>query len=185
MRTCLEKRCIRNDKLLYAKEIRSLIERRKAAKKHINICSISLYRGRHKFKKFDLLINKKIAHFNDDFIGQKVGNHGSIRKQDFWKIKRVLAPKCSTVPHCIVNSFGNEITDEGSICKEYRRKFIHRRRKFEIENDSKDFELLNNTLCKTILQNAKTNISSEFTLNELGDVSKELRTSEAWYPRDR
>ena len=33
---------------------------------------------------------------------------------DFWKINRVLAPKCNTVPHCIVNNFGNETTDEGS-----------------------------------------------------------------------
>ena len=35
-----------------------------------------------------------------------------------------------------------------------------------------DCELLNNTPCKTILQNTK---SSEFTLQELGDVLKELK----------
>ena len=99
-----------------------------------------------------------------------MGSDGSISKQDFWKIKRVLAPKCNTVPHCIVDNFGNEITDEGSICEEYRREFIHRLRKRETEDDLKDYELLNNTLCKTILQNAKSNISSEFTLQELGDV---------------
>ena len=38
-----------------------------------------------------------------------------------------------------------------------------------------DYELLNNTPCKTILQNVKSNISSEFTLQELGDVLKELK----------
>ena len=87
----------------------------------------------------------------------------------------MLAPKCNTVLHCIVDNFGNEITDEGSICEEYRREFIHRLRKREIEDDLKDYELLNNTLCKTILQNAKSNISSEFTRKELGDVLKELK----------
>ena len=35
-----------------------------------------------------------------------MGSDSSISKQDFWKIKRVLAPKCNTVPHCIVDSLG-------------------------------------------------------------------------------
>ena len=144
-------------------------------KKHTKICIRPLCKGRYKFKKLDSLINRKIAHFNDDIIRQKVGSDDSISKQDFWKIKRVLAPKCNTVPHRIVDSFGNEITDEGSICEEYRREFIHGLKKREIEDNFKDYELLNNTLCKTVLQNAKSNISSEFTFQELGDVSKELK----------
>ena len=87
LRECFKKRCIRNDKLLYTKEIRSLIKKRKAVKKHIKICIRPLCKGRHKFKKLDSLINRKIAHFNDDIIRQKVGSDGSISKQDFWKIK--------------------------------------------------------------------------------------------------
>ena len=83
----------------------------------------------------------------------------------------VLASKCNTVPHCLIDSFGNEITDEGSICEKYRREFIHMLRKRETESDLKDYELLNSTLCKTILQNAESNIIiPEFTLQELGDV---------------
>ena len=104
-----------------------------------------------------------------------MGSDGSISKQEFCKIKRVLAPKCNTVPHCIVNSLRNEITDEGSICEEYRGEFIHTLRTHEFEHDLKYYELLNDTLCETILQNAKSNISSEFTLQELGDILKELK----------
>ena len=63
-----------------------------------------------------------------------------------------------------------------------RREFIHRLRKREIEDDLKDCELLNNTLCRTILQNAKSNISSEFTLQELGDVLKELKRGKCMDP---
>ena len=111
-----------------------------------------------------------------------MGSDGSISKQDFWKIKRVLAPMCNTVPHCIVNNFGNEIIDEGSICEEYRSEFIHRLRKREIEDDLKDCEILNDTLCKTILQNAKSNISSEFTLQELGDALKEFKRGKCMEP---
>ena len=66
-----------------------------------------------------------------------MGSDGSISKQDFWKIKRVLAPNCNTVPHCIVDSFGNEITDEGSICEENRRELIHRLRKHETGDNLK------------------------------------------------
>ena len=86
LRECFKKRRIRNDKLLYTKEIRSLIKKRKAVKKHIRVCICPLCKGRHKFKKLDSLINRKIAHFNDDIIRQKVGSDGSISKQDFWKI---------------------------------------------------------------------------------------------------
>ena len=46
----------------------------------------------------------------------------------------------------------------------------------------KNYELLNNPLCKTILQNAKSNISSEFTLQELGDVIKELKRGKCMDP---
>ena len=122
----------------------------KTVKKHVKICTRPLCKGKHKFEKLDSLINRKIAHFNDDSTRQKVGSDGSISKQDFWKIKRVLARKCNAVPHCIVYNFGNEITDEGSICEEYRREFIHRLRKREIEDDLKDYELLNlqNNLAK-------------------------------------
>ena len=91
---------------------------------HIKIWIHPLCKGRHKFKKLDSPINRKVAHFNDDITRIKVGSDGSISKQDFRKIKRALAPKCNTVPHCTVDSFGNEITDVGSICEEYRRSFI-------------------------------------------------------------
>ena len=45
-----------------------------------------------------------------------------------------------------------------------------------------DYELLNNTPCKTILQNAKSNISFEFTRQELGDVLKELKEGKRMDP---
>ena len=41
---------------------------------------------------------------------------------------------------------------------------------------------MNNTPCKTILQNAKSNISSEFTRQELGDGLKELKRGKRMDP---
>ena len=46
-------------------------------------------------------------------------------KQSFWKVKRVLAPKSITVPHSVIDEFGNEITDEANIWSEYKNEFKH------------------------------------------------------------
>ena len=75
-----------------------------------------------------------------------------------------------------------EITDEESICEEYVREFIHSLRKRNIDDDLEDYKLLNNTPCKTILQNAKSNISSEFTHQELGGGLKELKRGKRMDP---
>ena len=68
-----------------------------------------------------------------------------------------------------------KIIDEESICEENRGESIHTLRKRVVEDNLKDYELLDNTLCKTILQNFKSNISSELTLQKLGDVLRELK----------
>ena len=42
-------------------------------------------------------------------------NGGTLDKLAFSKLKKVLEPKSITVPHSIIDSFGNEITDEAII----------------------------------------------------------------------
>ena len=79
LRECFKKRRIRDDKLLYTKEIRSLIKKRKTVYKHIKICIRPLCKGRPKFKTLDSLINREIAHFNDGIIGKR------------WEVMAVLA----------------------------------------------------------------------------------------------
>ena len=80
------------------------------------------------------------------------------------------------VPHCVVDSFGNEITDENSIRQEYKNVFKFRLRKRSIAEELKDYENLNNLLCGAILQNSKGNSSPEFTMKEIEVVLKELKT---------
>ena len=42
-------------------------------------------------------------------------NQNALDKQAFWKLKKVLAPKSISIPHSIIDSFGNEITDQANI----------------------------------------------------------------------
>ena len=74
-----------------------------SAKTHINL----------KVKRLiERKIDKAIADFYNNFVMSMVNQHGgSIRKQSFWKVKRVLAPKSITVLHSVTDGFGNEITD--------------------------------------------------------------------------
>ena len=58
-----------------------------------------------------------------------VNQHGgSLDKQSFWKVKRVLAPKSITAPHSVIDRYGNGITDEANIRSEYKNEFKHRSR---------------------------------------------------------
>ena len=88
-------------------------------------------------------------------MAKGVGKDGTISKQDFRKIKKVLTPRSFNVPHCLVESSGNEITDENSIPQEYRNEFNFRLRKRSIAEELKGYEKLNNLLCGVILQNSK------------------------------
>ena len=93
------------------------------------------------------LIDKRVTAFNYSIVAKGVGKDGTISKQDFWKIKKVLTPRSFNVPYCVVDSFGNEITDENSIRQEYKNEFSFRLRKRSIAEELKDYEKLNNLLC--------------------------------------
>ena len=67
----------------------------------------------------------------------------------------------------MVDSFGNEITDENSIRQVYKNEFKFRLRKRSIAEELEDYEKLNNLLCGVILQNSKRNSSPEFTMEEM------------------
>ena len=79
----------------YNAEIRSLLKERKATKRKLQASKNSyLYRRMiAKMHKLDRKIEHKIADFNSLVIRQKVDKNGTIDKQNFWKLKRVLAPK--------------------------------------------------------------------------------------------
>ena len=44
-------------------------------------------------------------------IGHKVDKNGTIDKQNFWKLKRPLAPESNEIVHPLRSSDGNDISD--------------------------------------------------------------------------
>ena len=88
-----------------------------------------------------------------------VNQHGgSLDKQSFWKVKRVLANKIITVPHSVMDGFGNEITDEANIRSEYKNAFKHRLRTIEIDGQLKEVETMQNHLCQLRLLKSRTEV---------------------------
>ena len=98
-------------KKLYNMKIRQLIRTRKGLKRNYNpnddnLCS--------QLKMLDKKIDKKIAQFNNDIMHNSVG-HKPMSKQQFWRLKKTLAPKSISIPHSVMNSCGNEVTDLDNI----------------------------------------------------------------------
>ena len=70
-------------------------------------------------------------------------------KQDFWKIKKKIAPKSSEMMHSLTDPAGNEITEPLNLKHEYFREFQNRPRKRGIRPDLQDYERIQNKLCYT------------------------------------
>ena len=101
-------------------------------------------------KILDKTIDKKIAQFDNDIMHNSVG-HKPMSKQQFWRLKKTLAPKSISLPPSVMNSFGNEVIDPENIINEFRSEFQHRLRIREPQDHIKSYELLEyNTQVLTI-----------------------------------
>ena len=114
--TCFKKKRVAPQKKLYSKEIRHLIRTKKELKRDYNanddhLCS--------HFKTPDKRIDKKIAQFSNDNMHNSVG-HKPMSEQQFWRLKKTLAPKSLSIPHSVMNSFGIDVTDPENIINEFR-----------------------------------------------------------------
>ena len=78
--------------------------------------------------------------------------------------ERVLAPKSITVPHSVIDGFGNGITDEANIRSEYKNEFKHKLRTREIDGQLKEVENMQNHLCQLRLLKSRTEVSSDFIM---------------------
>ena len=90
---CFKKKRIRCTKGIYNKEIRQLIKERKQLKRQLTNPFLKHKKLVKKIKKYDKLINHKNSEFNINFIKRSIGKAGTIDKQSFWKLKKILAPR--------------------------------------------------------------------------------------------
>ena len=124
------------------------------------------------------------AHISDTvlLVKQKVGNDGTISEQNFWKMKRIIAPKCIEIPHSVLDKSGNHITDPNNIMTAYRNEFQHRLRKRNIKDELKQYEAIQNNLCKIRLIACQDNCSPDFALTEVRQAVSELKSGKCVDP---
>ena len=120
-----------------------------------------------KIKKYDKLIDHKISEFNINIIKRSIGKAGTIDKQSFWKLKKILAPRNKEIPLSILDRHDNLLTDSINIKNEYRTEFQCRLRKREIRSDLKWYESFQNHLCQLRIKACRSSISPNFSLDEV------------------
>ena len=117
--------------------------------------------------KLENKTDKAIADFNSRFVMSSINqNGGTLDKQAFQKLKKVLAPKSISVHHSIIDSFGNEITDQANIRNEYKNEFTYRLHTRVIDDQLKVHENMQNQLCKLRLLKSRTWASPDLTVEE-------------------
>ena len=126
-------------------------------------------------KKYDKLIDHKISEFNINFIKRSMGKAGTIDKQSFWKLKKILAPRNKEIPHSILDRHDNLLTDSITIKNECRTEFQYRLRKREIRSDLKWYESFQNRLCQLRIKACRSSISPNFSLDEVKQAVGELK----------
>ena len=118
-------------------EVRQLIKERKQLKRQITNSFLKHKKLMKKIKKYDKLVDHKISEFNINFIKRSIGITGTIDKQSFWKLKKILAPRNKEIPHSILDRHTNLLTDSITIKNVYRTEFQYKFRKREIRSDLK------------------------------------------------
>ena len=161
-------------KSLCNKEIRDLIQKRKMLK-HKNKGSKNLTK---KLRKIDKKIDKEIALFNNKRLTERIGA-GPISKQDFWKIKKILAPKSVSIPHGILDGMRNEISDLENIRNQFQTEFLYRLRQREPKEHIKCHETLQNDLCMLRIENCRKVESNGFSESELESVIRSLKNGKS------
>ena len=172
---CLKKRRIRRTKGIYNKEIRQLIKERKQLKRQLTNSFIKHKKLMKKIKKYDKLIDHKISEFNINFIKRSTGKIGTIDKQSFWKLKKILAPRNKEIPHSILDRHDNLLTNSITIKNEYRTEFQYRLKKREIRSGLKWHESFQNRLCQLRIKACKSSISLIFLLGEVKQAVGKLK----------
>ena len=86
-----------------------------------------------------------------------------------------MAPKSVSVPHCILDGMGNEITDPENIRNQSQTEFLYRLRQREPKEHTKCLKTLKNDLCMLQVENCRKVESNDFSESELESVIRSLK----------
>ena len=132
--------------------------------------------------QLDKQIDCQISEFNINIIKSSIGMGGVIDKQSFWKMKKLIAPRSKEIPCSLLDKHDNLLTDPETIRNEYLSEFKHRLRARDIKTELKWYESFQNDICYLRVDAAKSNNSPEFSILELKQVIRELKTGKSMDP---
>ena len=182
---CFKKKKIVSGKCIYNKQIRGLIGQRKKLKAQLSrsVTSTKLSRELEKqISQLDKQIDCQISEFNINIVKSSIGMGGVIDKQSFWKMKKLIAPRSKEIPCSLLDKHDNLLTDPETIRNEYLSEFKHRLRARDIKTELKWYESFQNDICYLRVDAAKSNNSPEFSILELKQVIRELKTGKSMDP---
>ena len=132
--------------------------------------------------QLDKQIDCQISEFNINIIKSSIGMVGVIDKQSFWKMKKLIAPRSKEIPCSLLDKHDNLLTDPETIRNEYLSEFKHGLRARDIKTELKWYESFQNDICYLRVDAAKSNNSPEFSILELKQVIRELKTGKSMDP---
>ena len=179
---CFRKKRVGNRGVIYSKEIRNLIEERKKLKSKLAVSFSNSNGLKQNIRKLDTVSDQKISDFNIAIIKKSIGKTGEIDKQSFWKIKKLLAPKAKEMPHSVLASHDNLLTDPVTIRNEYKTEFQNRLTKRDIRSGLEWFGNFQNRLCKLRVKTTGEIQSPDFTFSEVKEIVSKLKTGKSTDP---
>ena len=97
-------------------------------------------------------------------------------------MKKLIAPRSKEIPCSLLDKHDNLLTDPATIRNEYLSEFKHRLRARDIKTELKWYESFQNDICYLRVDAAKSNSSLEFSIPELKQVIKEIKTWKSMDP---
>ena len=97
-------------------------------------------------------------------------------------MKKLIAPRSKEIPCSLLDKHDNLLTDPAAIRNEYLSEFKHTLRTRDIKTELKWYESFQNDICYLRVDAAKSNSSPEFSILELKQVIRELKTGKSMDP---
>ena len=121
---------------------------------------------------------EKVSIRNKEAISTTLKNltiDNSFSPNNFWQLCKKNRKSTNTMGTSVITEAGNEVFGEDLIKDTYMKEFTHRLRQRQISPELKNYEKRTRLLCQLYIEQAKSNMSPEYSVEELDNVVKNLK----------
>ena len=135
-------------------------------------------------KLAEMYSEKMVKTILSEVKGMSKSEEGGVNTGKLWKLKKKLMPRNHEPPTAMINKDGELLTDKGDIIDEAVSHYKNVFKEKEIDPEYKDYQKEREELCKKRLQETKLNKTKEWTVAEVTNVLKNLKTGKSKDPYD-